>query len=75
MNEWISTSERLPEKSDIKWRSTMVLGVIGQIGRHVRELEYKEHDTDGKWYFFRGKWSYTTEEVTHWMPMPEPPSE
>lgn len=57
--EWISVEERLPEDADER-----VLVYI------VSERSYTELDTDR---FVGGRWVRWGDEVTHWMPLPQPP--
>ena len=61
-SKWIPVSERLPEKHE------------RVIVCDVREdfCDAWEFEGDG---WFNGLWTLETEEVTHWMPMPEPPKE
>jgi len=67
--KWISVKERLPEID-------RVLGVIPSRGNYVTEV-----------YFYKNTWYYPEDylglstfepidcNVTHWMPLPEPPTE
>lgn len=57
--KWISVDERLPEDADER-----VLVYI------VSERSYTELDTDR---FVGVRWVRWGDEVTHWMPLPEPP--
>lgn len=59
--EWISVEDRLPEKSG------EYLTYCGEYdGTSI--LNFEVMKTKGKW---KTKWK----EVTHWMPLPEPPKE
>lgn len=58
-NEWISVKKRLPEE----WEP--VLGAIGTI------VEVVIYIGNGKW---RVTWNHDAiDEITHWMPLPDPP--
>ena len=63
MSEWIPVTERLP-----------------QIGRNVLMFSTKgrcaegEFDGSGWWQYRWSAW-INSQEVTHWMPLPEPPEE
>ena len=79
MSEWISVKDRLPEFIENKFVSENVLGVVdGKIGVYCRFI-------DEGWYWTKVHnigWEDLREseteandeyEVTHWMPLPEPP--
>lgn len=61
MSEWISVKDRLPDSSEI----VIVEGGIARFVRHPYEHWVTEtsfsHGREIQW------------EVTHWMPLPEPP--
>jgi hypothetical protein len=62
---WIPVTERLPEKN---------VNVLC----HLRSLDTQsecciiDHLKDGRWWKAEYSWNF---EVTHWMPLPEPPKE
>jgi len=58
--EWISVSERLPKGDDVL--------VFTTDGIHVAS-----RDEYGLWWPSAGD-SYGFPDVTHWMPLPEPPT-
>ena len=60
--EWISVKDRLP---DSNYGSVLIYTKDGG----VAEGQY--YDTIKAWLQFR--WSVEDAEVTHWMPLPEPP--
>lgn len=65
MNEWISVKERLPEGIP---SMNVLVALAGQPHTQVGycgAADRKWHSPDG--YFLRGV-------VTHWMPLPEPPT-
>jgi hypothetical protein len=65
-SRWIPVSERLPEEDE----DVLVMTAEGKFasgGMHVASL-----DEDGVWYPSHGDgWEFP--DVTHWMPLPEPP--
>jgi hypothetical protein len=67
MSEWISAKDNLPETSESQPMSKIVFGTTGP-------------NTVGLFRYHRGAWAYVppikawpAPEVTHWMPLPEPP--
>jgi hypothetical protein len=62
MSEWISVKDRLPANR------TSVL-----VWCPERRNKYTAYWADGEWTHFAGFFSFVEEEVTHWMPLPEPP--
>lgn len=60
VQEWIPVTEKLPEESG---------GYLAYCGEYdgICILYYEVLKTKGRW---RSKWKY---DVTHWMPLPEPP--
>jgi hypothetical protein len=72
MSEWISVKERLPEIGEqISFIATSKKVIQNQNG-HVwfshNENQWVENGACSQWYPIR-------EQVTHWMPLPEPPKE
>ena len=57
MSEWISVEDRLPDE----YADVLVVFPVGS--RHIYEVDHVE---DGGWF-------WNASEVTHWMPLPEPP--
>jgi len=63
MSEWISVKDKLPGNS----RSVLVWCP-------ERFNKYTAYFNDGHWFHFGGVGRYLmTEDVTHWMPTPDPP--
>jgi hypothetical protein len=59
---WISVKDRLPDENGFYLVATTFHSA------KVRYTSYKK-DTDYPWAYFQ------TKEITHWMPLPEPPKE
>ena len=86
MFEWIPVSERLPEEHESifaklyktdRWEPLMFKKISDEVlavvkfedgTRKVKTI----HTRDGEWRFIN---LYKAKEVTHWMPLPEPPKE
>lgn len=67
MSEWIKCSERMPELDK------RVLLYFGSYGGHIEDGCIGD-DGDGPYhYFFDG--DSLQQEPTHWMPLPEPPTD
>lgn len=64
MREWIPVTERLPEP----FRPVIVCREKGK-GEYIVEQGFKDV---GDWWKVYGT---RTKNVTHWMPLPEPPEE
>lgn len=62
--KWISVEDRLPEEG------ISVLYYFGCVGVH--KGKYKKN---GRSNIFYGNSGFLTDDVTHWMPLPEPPKE
>ena len=60
---WISVTDRLPEEDGLY----LVCGKWGSGKKMTDTCEYKSHDG-----YFSAAWNF---DVTHWMPLPEPPKE
>lgn len=80
MTKWIPISERLPDKN-----GAYLVTIENCIGRHIEVLDYANdlyridkfdfNDKKGVpgWYFFDGEWGcIDVEDVTAWMPLPQP---
>lgn len=82
--KWIPVTERLPEEHESifakvyrteRWEPLMFLNVSDDVLVVVKyengETKVKTtHTTDGEWRLIS---IYGAKEVTHWMPLPEPP--
>jgi hypothetical protein len=60
---WIPVTEKWPEKDGL----FLVFGKWGSGKQMIDTCEYSNHDG-----YFRTAWNF---DVTHWMPLPEPPKE
>ena len=69
-NEWVSVEERLPEIGT----EVLICDIFDT--RNYMDVWSLEDDEDGDavWEDKNGNW-YSVDEVTHWMPLPEPPKE
>jgi hypothetical protein len=73
--EWISVKDRLPSGAFEE-----VICVIKEGEEtYSTTLTWREHDGEGSpcgfYYYQHSKYSLMNEWVSHWMPLPEPPSE
>jgi hypothetical protein len=72
MSEWISVKDRLPAKNQKVLASWA--------GEYVAELIYAYSETSPRAYKNGPRWEWQGRSVpmwniTHWMPLPEPPKE
>ena len=68
-DEWVSVDERLPEESG-DYYDTVILSL--KDGRTVAGC-YRNNDKEWWGDITDGEYSNLTGEVTHWMPLPQPP--
>lgn len=70
-NEWISVKDELPDKSKYDW--VLVNIMFNEDGTYgvPTVAEYR----NGEWWDSENKISELFETVTHWMPLPTPPTE
>lgn len=81
MAEWISVKDRLPEKGhylvvkDV-W-GNKIIGVCSYANNLEKIDEYDFYGKNhGGWYDYDGEYGYfECDNVTYWMPLPEPPKE
>jgi len=66
MSDWISVEDRLPDNSTYI-KDTDICHVLATDGKDVTLLLYRH---DGGWKDAAGR---GVSNVTHWMPVPEPP--
>ncbi len=62
MNEWINCSERMPQVME---------DVLVTDGEEVKSMWWNGN----KWDSWLSRYSLDSDDVTHWMPLPEPPKE
>ena len=81
-NKWIPVTERLPEKDGnylIFERGYLIPSIrvlsFAKDGRKVDKYDFKR-DWKNVWYRYDSEWGHITiDDVTHWMPLPQPPKE
>lgn len=81
IQSWIPVTERLPDKdgdylvfkrfAGNAWDDVVS---FAKDGRKVSKCTF-EKKWQNVWYYYDNEWGYIrTDAVTHWMPLPEPPS-
>ena len=75
--KWISVKERLPKKDGdyLCYKKSGLYEVFGfaKDGRKKHKYDFFR-DWKNVWFFYASEYGYvTTDSVTHWMPLPEPP--
>lgn len=88
MTDWISVKDRLPEEEQDVLMYTSEIEIYGRHKekKHLQHDIYRGYYEDGQWltsycygceYIYKMNEKYPNEliEVTHWMPLPEPPKE
>lgn len=73
MSKWISVKDRLPEIE-----TSVLIYVSKEKEMHTAQFCNWEKEICDNWHVSAGKYIYDPlvferEEVTHWMPLPEPP--
>jgi hypothetical protein len=80
VQEWISVNDRLPDESGeyFVFKKTMfgcwcdVLG-FAKDGRKVDKYDFGDQRKN-VWYYYDSEYGYgVSNNVTHWMPLPQPP--
>ena len=77
VQKWIPVTERLPEKDGdyIVYKKRGLYEVLGfaKDGRKIHKYDFAR-DWKNVWYSYDSEYGYcTTDSVTHWMELPEPP--
>ena len=84
VQKWIPVTERLPDISDLdkEWSKTVLFrttqGYILSGYRHIGRPQKSFYDDDWTtpyWLNESEEVEFEDDEVTHWMPLPEPPKE
>lgn len=75
--KWIPVTERLPEDTLPRFSEVKQIKVLTVLkswnGLRTVRSQMRYRDTWGK--DIKWLWKYSASEVTHWMPLPEPPNE
>lgn len=74
MSEWISVKDRLPLVA-IDGQSFDSVEVIVTDGSYVHVTEFKSGGIPAAWGEFDGYGAIARSQITHWMPLPAPPTE
>ncbi len=82
MADWISVKDRLPEKKDSYLVVEDLFGdkieKICGFTKNLSDVSFVDFDgnTNPGWYDYDSEYGYfEVQNVTHWMPLPEPPKE
>lgn len=67
MSDWILVSERLPEEGQKVIYYFKMVGI--HIGRYTKEIDDEGYEHN----VFYGRDGFLEDDVTHWMPFPDPP--
>lgn len=81
VQKWISVDERLPEEDGTYLVTINYFGTYQNVTIRLFAKDSKTIDDECKWsgqknmwYFYDGGYGYvSTDYVTHWMPLPQPP--
>jgi hypothetical protein len=73
MSEWISVNDRLPLVATDGQHFACV-EVLVTDGEHVHATDFKAGGIPIAWVEFDGYGAIARSQITHWMPMPNPPT-
>ena len=79
VQRWTPVTERLPDKDGyyLAWiagsECCEALG-FAKDGREVCAYDFR-YNWENVWYDYDSEWGFVSYDVTHWMPLPEPPKE
>ncbi len=71
--DWISVKDRMPEDQG---QSILVYGILEHHQDHdihIARFFIGVNEEQGNNQFWEYGWSYDISDVTHWMPLPQPP--
>lgn len=68
MSEWISVEDRPVEGDDFFIANFRITPPF-----IAKAWKFKVHNQDGKFYKYTGGSTVHVNNITHWMPLPEPP--
>ena len=79
---WIPVTERLPDKDGSylvfqkhSYGTNITTVRFAKDARKVNEYDFVDNWKNA-WYKYDGEWGYfTLSDVTHWMPLPQPPKD
>lgn len=70
--QWISCKDKMPDDNEL-----VLFCYVGESGK--KSVHYGYHQTvrglGSSWGKISGGWRYCNDDVTHWMPLPEPPKD
>ena len=72
VQKWIPVTERLPDTAE---RVLVCKTWLGMVYKPVYGYYQDFPNQKGCWYVLTDEGYYPQREVTHWMPLPEPPAE
>lgn len=78
MSEWISAKERLPEKNKayLVYKKSGYFDILPFHENRKRLNDYGDNMSGAGFYDFDFDYGHREEnDITHWMPLPEPPKE
>ena len=82
VQKWIPVTERLPEEDGeyLVWFGRNMFEHYAEVRHFAKDGEtvdeYDLHHEKNVWYYYDSEWGYVAcRNVTHWMPLPEPPKE
>ena len=75
IQQWIPVTERLPEHDLPKGSKVKQIKVLVAYKTNSRWVTRTQIRAKGYWYGEPDRWSWvkTSDPITHWMPLPEPP--
>ena len=77
MSEWISVADRLPDPDGaIQYRTLYPVVLVCLSNGEPGLAIYTDDINDGRftWVHWDEYYNYAPDEITHWMPLPDPPT-